>query len=313
MMTAVLAMVWDRLIGDPRTKWHPVVLMGMLISFLERVFYTAQAGKKTQIFLGGLVVALTLLIVYDAASVMVWLLGHIQNRYLYAAAEGFFLSFMICPKSLAAAGMEIRHYLLHHHIDIARKKVSWIVGRDTEQMDEQEITRAAVETIAENTVDGVLSPLFFFALGGLPLAAVYRAVNTLDSMIAYRNERYLYFGRAAARTDDAANWIPARIGALLFAAAAAVLRYDWKGAIRMVRRDAAGHPSPNGGYAEAAVAGALGIRLGGYNSYFGRMTFRAYMGDPVYVLAPQHIRQAVYLMYGASAEAVFLVILWMLR
>lgn len=309
MITPVLAFVWDRIIGDPRSRLHPVALMGKLISMLEAVFYAESAGKKTQVILGGIVVSITLLVVYDVASVMMWLLGYIHNTYIFHGIEGLLLSFMICPRSLAEAGLEIRHYLIHHCLGTARKKVSWIVGRDTDTLDEAEVTRATVETIAENTVDGILSPLFFFAVGGLPLAAVYRAVNTLDSMIAYKNDRYMYFGRVAARVDDAANWIPARLGAVLFIATAFLLRYDWKGAAHMVRRDASKHPSPNGGYAEAAVAGALGIRLGGYNSYFGKVTFREYMGEPLHALAPHHIRQAVYLMYGATIWAVLLAVL----
>ena len=138
------------------------------------------------------------------------------------------------------------------------------------------------------------------------MAALYRAANTLDSMIGYKNDKYLYFGRFAARLDDVLNYVPARMGALLYILMAAVLRYDWKRAWRVVRRDASKHPSPNGGYAEAAVAGALGIRLGGYNSYFGKVSFRAYMGDPRHELGPCHIRQAVHLMYAVTLSAAVL-------
>lgn len=311
MITVVLAYVWDQLISDPKTSLHPVALMGRLIAFLESIFYRKDLSPRRQMILGGVVVALTLAICYDLANVLLWLLGYVHNMYLYYGIESLVLSLMICPKSLAAAGQEIRHYLMHHHLDMARLKVSWIVGRDTDTLDEGEVTRATVETIAENTVDGIISPLFWFALGGLPLAVVYRAANTLDSMIAYKNDKYLYFGRVAARLDDVLNWIPARIGAVFFVLTACILRYDWKNAISIIRRDAAKHPSPNGGYAEAAVAGALGIRLGGYNSYFGKMTFRAYMGDAVKPLQPYHIRQAIYLMYGASLWTMAAVMLWL--
>lgn len=182
-------------------------------------------------------------------------------------------------------------------------KVGKIVGRDTDHLDSPEVTRATVETIAENTIDGIVSPLFFFAIGGLPLAVVYRAANTLDSMIGYKTDKYIYFGRVAARVDDVLNYIPARICALLFIAAAACLGYDAKGAWRIMRRDASKHPSPNGGYAEATVAGALGIRLGGHNRYFGKDTFREYMGDADHELEPQYIRKAMYLMYSVSLAA----------
>ena len=157
-----------------------------------------------------------------------------------------------------------------------------------------------METIAENIVDGVISPLFFFFLGGVPLAVAYRAANTMDSMIGYKNEKYLFFGRAAARTDDAWNYIPARITGLLLVLAAWLLKYDWREAWRMMRRDAAKHPSPNGGFTEATVAGALGIRLGGLNYYFGRPSFRTYMGEPRQELSPRHISGAIRLMYAAT-------------
>lgn len=302
-MAVIWALLFDTLLGDPRVKIHPVALIGSLIAWLERIFYRSAAGKKEQ-FLAGMVLSIiVLLAVYDIVYAVMLGISYIDNAYVSYAAEGFILFWTICPRSLAQAANEIRHYLLRHRLRIARAKVGWIVGRDTEKLSEGEVVRATVETVAENTIDGILSPLFFFALGGAPLAACYRAANTLDSMIGYKNDKYLYFGRFAARLDDVLNYIPARIGALLYILMAALLRYDWKGAWRIVRRDASKHPSPNGGYAEAAVAGALGIRLGGYNSYFGKVSFRAYMGDPRHELGPGHIRQAVHLMYAVALSA----------
>lgn len=303
-MTSILALFIDFIIADPRSKLHPVALMGKLISALERLFYKEGASKQ-RLFFGGMVASiLVLLFVYDITYGIMMGAAMAGNSHVARAVEALVLAFMICPRSLARSAFEIRHYLLIHRLGIARTKVGWIVGRDTKNLSEEEVVRATVETVAENTVDGILSPLFFFAIGGVPLAAVYRAANTLDSMIGYKNDRYMYFGRFAARLDDVLNFIPARIGALLFTISAFILRYDWKQCVRTVWRDAAKHPSPNGGYAEAAVAGALGIRLGGYNSYFGAMTFRAYMGDPHHVLKPHHIRQAVYLMYIVTIMAV---------
>ena len=164
-----------------------------------------------------------------------------------------------------------------------------------------------METVAENTVDGIIAPFFFFMLGGVPLAFMYRAANTLDSMVGYKNDKYLYFGRISARIDDVLNYIPARITGLLFVVSAMFLQLDWRNSWKMLRRDAAKHPSPNGGWAEASVAGALGIRLGGYNSYFGRESFRAYMGEPVEELAAKHILGCTRLMY--TATILFLVII----
>ena len=231
---------------------------------------------------------------------------HFGSVYVVDAIQAIVLFFCICPRSLASAGREIRRYLQHGHIHLARTRVGWIVGRDTDQLDEPEIVRATVETIAENTIDGIVSPLFFFAIGGAPLAAVYRAANTLDSMMGYKNERYLYFGRPAARLDDVLNFIPARITGVLFVIMAMLMRYHGHRAWTTLRRDASKHPSPNGGWAEAPVAGALGVRLGGHNSYFGVDTFRAYMGKVIEPLAPHHIQEATFLMYGVTIAAVAL-------
>ena len=196
-------------------------------------------------------------------------------------------------------------------MDYARERVGWIVGRDTQNLNEAEVTRAAVETVSENTVDGVISPLFYFAIGGLPLAIFYRAANTMDSMIAYKNEKYFFFGQIAARLDDILNYVPARITAILFICAAFILRLDYKNAFAMMKRDAKKHPSPNGGYAEATVAGALNVRLGGTNYYFGEPHFRAYMGEPNESLEAEHILGAIRLMY--TATILFLIIVFLIR
>ncbi|KMO87347.1 cobalamin biosynthesis protein CobD [Megasphaera cerevisiae DSM 20462] len=306
MITPLLAFLLDMLIGDPHVSFHPVALIGKLIARLEVFFYSPEASKGIQFTLGAILVMVVLVLTYDLICVALVGLGYLQNSYLSWFVQALILSLMICPRSLAQAGWEIYKCLRQHQVETARSKVGQIVGRDTEQLNEAEITRATVETIAENTVDGILSPLFFFAIGGLPLAVVYRAVNTLDSMIAYKNDRYIYFGRFAARVDDIFNYIPARMGALLFIAAAFLLQYDWRLAWHTMRRDAVKHPSPNGGYAEATAAGALGIRLGGYNSYFGRKTFRAYMGEAFFSLVPYHIMQCIYLMYTVTVLAVIL-------
>lgn len=305
-MTCMMAFLFDTLLGDPFGTYHPVALIGKLIGKLENFLYCKNGSHSLQLFAGSVLSILVLLIVYDMIVLIMHAVSQLPSWAMYVV-QGFILSFTICPRSLAKAAMEIYRLLLHRHIHLARTRVGWIVGRDTDKLDESEIVRATVETVAENTTDGILSPLFFYAIGGVPLAFVYRAVNTLDSMIGYKNERYLYFGRFAARLDDIMNYIPARIGGLLFIIAAFLLRYQWRDAWRMMRRDAAKHPSPNGGYAEATVAGALSIRLGGYNSYFGKTTFRAYMGDAIQVLVPNHIRRAVYLMYIVTGMAVLAV------
>lgn len=309
MVTTIVAFIVDFLIGDPQTKWHPVALIGSWITLMENLFYSEKSSKWEHYILGSITVIVTLLLCYNLTLMLVIALDFLPYPQLSHVIQGVILSFMICPHSLAKAAREVYRYLRYHRLNLARQKVGLIVGRDTENLDAAEVTRATVETVAENTIDGIVSPLFFFAIGGLPLAVVYRAANTLDSMIGYKNDKYIYFGRVAARLDDVLNFIPARISGLLFVLVAKLCHEDYKNAWKMLRRDAKKHPSPNGGCAEATVAGALGIRLGGYNSYFGQESFRAYMGEPLHELEPQHIRRTIRLMYGVSLLAGVLTIL----
>ena len=300
MLTAILAFFIDTVIGDPNSRWHPVVLMGRLISGLERLFYRAEDSDGKKYAMGAMLVLITLLVSYEAAAAIMMLSYRIPWEWGSAVVGALLLAFMISPKSLAKAGKGIYALLIRGDIEAARKKVGWIVGRDTEELTDAEIARATVETIAENTVDGIIAPLFFFVLGGVPLAVLYRAANTMDSMIGYKNDKYLYFGRAAAKLDDVLNYIPARITGVLFIFAACLLGFDYKNAYEMMLRDAAKHPSPNGGYAEATVAGALHIRLGGINSYFGKKSLRAYMGEAIELTAPKHIMECIRMMYTVT-------------
>ena len=300
IIVAGLAFLLDAFIGDPRSKFHPVVLMGNLISLLEKFLRRDNDGYVKKICMGGLLVSVVLLVTYGVGVAILFLLNLTGSYELKIFVEALVLSFMITPRSLDEAGREIYFLLANENISEARRKVGWIVGRDTQNLNEAEIVRATVETVSENTVDGIISPLFFFVVGGLPLAIAYRAVNTMDSMLGYKNEKYFYFGRVAARLDDIANLVPARITALLFIAAALVLNLDFQNAFKMLRRDADKHPSPNGGYAEATVAGALNVQLGGMNYYFGVPHFRAYMGDPNESLQAPHILSSIRMMYTAT-------------
>ncbi|SFT83001.1 adenosylcobinamide-phosphate synthase [Selenomonas sp. GACV-9] len=300
MLTAILAFFIDTVIGDPNSRWHPVVLMGKLIGGLERLFYRPEDSDGKKYAMGAMLVLITLLVTYEAAAAIMMLSYHIPWEWGKIVVGALLLSFTISPKSLAKAGKGIYALLILGEIEEARKKVGWIVGRDTEELTDAEIARATVETIAENTVDGIIAPLFFFVLGGVPLAVLYRAANTMDSMIGYKNDKYLYFGRAAAKLDDVLNYIPARITGMLFIFAACLLGFDYKNAYDMMLRDAAKHPSPNGGYAEATVAGALHIRLGGINSYFGKKSLRAYMGEAIELTAPKHIMECIRMMYTVT-------------
>ena len=300
MITAIVAFLIDALIGDPRSKLHPVVLIGNLISLLEKILRREVDSPAKKIVKGGVLVSAVVVITLFVGFAIETLSHEVPSLAAQIFIQALVLSFMISPRSLSDAGREIFYLLEQDNLPRAREKVSWIVGRDTQNLNEAEVARATVETVAENTVDGIISPLFYFAVGGLPLAVAYRAINTMDSMLGYKNDKYIYFGRVAARLDDVANFIPARLTGLLFIVAAFVLRLDWRNAFNMMKRDASKHPSPNGGWAEATVAGALNIRLGGVNYYFGQPHFRAYMGEPNEILEAAHILGAIRLMYTAT-------------
>jgi len=290
-----LAVLVDRVVGDPHVRWHPVVLMGTLIGWLEKKLRFSQHSPRRKRLAGLLLVVIVLLISYLVSWAVIRGLGAL-SPWLAWIGGAVLLAFTVTPRSLAEAGMEIRQYLDAGDLATARTKVSWIVGRDTERLEEGEVVRATVETVAENIVDGIIAPLFYAFIGGVPLAYLYRSVNTLDSMVGYKNDKYFDFGKVAARTDDCFNYIPARITGVLIVLAAFLLGYSAKGAVSAIGLDAAKHPSPNSGITEAGVAGALSVRLGGYNSYGGQVSFRAYMGQALNVLRPVHIGQTIRIM-----------------
>lgn len=295
----VVAFIIDTVIGDPRSRFHPVVLIGNLIAFFEKILLQPQKSARYKLLAGVILVILVLLITYTT----IWLVTSALNLLgpiCSFIGQALILSFTISPRSLAEAGNEIKNYMLNGDLEQARFKLSWIVGRDTNDLDSGEITRATVETVAENIVDGIISPLFYFLIGGVPLAFLYRAVNTLDSMVGYKNDKYRDFGMPAAKADDLFNYIPARITGVLIITIALLLRYNAFLALKFIMRDAPKHPSPNSGIAEAGVAGALKIRLGGLNYYGGVASLRAYMGEAINELRPIHIEKTIRIMYGTT-------------
>ena len=297
LYTVPLAYLLDIIVGDPPRVPHPVVIIGKAISVLEGILYSPGRVRG---LLGGAFMALTVVAsAYAAGAGLLHLLRSI-NPWLASIAEIWIISTTLAARGLAGAARDVLDPLTRSDLPAARIMVGRIVGRETASMDTRGVVRATVETVAENTVDGVIAPLFYALVGGAPLALAYRAVNTLDSMVGYKNERYMYFGRFSARLDDAANYIPARISGLMILAAAWITGRRAGAALRAVLRDAGRHPSPNSGIPEAAVAGSLGVRLGGFNVYGGRQSFRQHMGDEIYPLEPSHIRQAVDLMYMSS-------------
>ncbi|AKU25610.1 cobalamin biosynthesis protein CobD [Geobacillus stearothermophilus] len=296
-----LALFLDALVGDPRWLPHPVRGMGMMIAWLDRR-WNQGTKRRTK---GAAAVAVVLAAVYGISAFIVYV-GYALSVYVGVAIEAALIFTAIATKSLAEAAEDVRRPLEAGDLPAARRALSMIVGRDTERLDEAGITRACVETVAENTSDGITAPLFYAALGGAPLALLYRAVNTCDSMIGYKNEKYREFGWAAARLDDALNYIPARLTALVMVLVFGGRRFRL--ALSILFRDARRHPSPNSGWLEAAMAGLLGVQLGGTNTYGGVVSRRPTLGDPAAPLRAAHIRQAVRIMIGTVL--VFTLLLW---
>ncbi len=292
------AYVLDLLVGDPPHIPHPVVGMGRVITWLERNLYPQAERRSAQAELlrGALLLLALLSLVYFLSRGVLYLAGAI-HPYLERALSLWLLSTALAARGLGRAARDVYRPLVQGDLPGARSALAQVVGRDTAGLPEEEIIRGAVETTAENIVDGVTAPLFYAVIGGVPLALLYKAVNTLDSMLGYKNERYFYFGRAAARVDDLFNYIPARLTFFLLLAAGMIVGKKREGSWLFLWHEARRHPSPNSGLCEAAVAGILGVRLGGMNYYQGRPSFRAYMGKPSVPLDSGHILETVKIMY----------------
>lgn len=291
-----VAVLLDWLIGDPRWLPHPVVAIGRLIAWLEPRLRRLVPSE----LLGGLL--LLVLTVAITVAVAGLLLGgaYVLHRYAGLAVAVIFSWLCLAARSLQGESALVARALSAGDLPLARQQLSCIVGRDTANLTAEEVWRGAVETVAENSSDGVIAPLLCLMIGGPLLALAYKAVNTLDSMVGYRNERYLYFGRASARCDDLANLLPARLTGLLMILAAPLVGLSLPGAWRIMRRDGGNHASPNSGIPEAAAAGALGVQLGGTNSYFGKAVVKPTIGDPLRPLDRAAWAGTVRLMYGAE-------------
>lgn len=289
----LIAFILDALLGDPRWLPHPVVAIGRLALALESPLRKLIGHQRA----AGIIAVLLVLGATALVTGAILLLTGWLHPLLGDLAAILLLYFCFAARSLSSHALAVKRSLDAGDLPEARQRVGLLVGRDTEQLDAAEISRAAVESVAENTVDGVTAPLLFALVGGPLPAMLYKAINTLDSTFGYRNERYLEFGWLAAKLDDVANFIPARLTALLTPLAAVLLKLDGRQAWEIFCRDRNNHPSPNGGQIEAAMAGALGVRLGGVNSYFGKESFRPYMGVAKRPLVATTIGEVVRLMW----------------
>ena len=298
--------VLDAVFGDPAWLPHPVVLMGKCISKLEKTLRARFPKTQQGELLAGAVLAFCLPVGTFLVTSAVCLLAAKISPWLGLAVQMFWCGQALAAKGLVQESRNVYGELVKPDLPAARKAVSRIVGRDTENLTAEGVTKAAVETVAENASDGVIAPLLYMLLGGAPLALTYKAVNTMDSMVGYKNETYLYFGRAAAKLDDVANYIPSRLAALLWVAAAALTGSDAKGAWRIWRRDRRNHASPNSAQTESACAGALGVQLAGPAYYFGEYYPKPTIGDALRPIEPQDILRADRMMYAASVLALVL-------
>jgi adenosylcobinamide-phosphate synthase len=286
-----LAYSLDWLIGDPAWLPHPVRWMGRLISVGERLLRLMARGPIAE-FIAGWALTLAVVGTFGIGSwiLLLWLRNWKPGLAFFVAA--YFAASALATRSLLTEARAVRRFVADGDLPSARQQVARIVGRDPDDLSEGEVMRATIETLAESASDGIVAPMLYLAIGGVPLALAYKAINTLDSMIGHRGKRYEFFGKSAARLDDVVNFIPARLTALLLVSAAWILRLDFRGAWRVMRRDGGKHVSPNAGRPEAAMAGALGVRLGGTNFYDGEAHHGQYLGDSHAALDQQALVKA---------------------
>lgn len=290
----------DLIFGDPRWLYHPVRLIGNLIALLEKLIRKIMPVSKEGELAGGFI---TVVLVLLLCGIVPWVLLHLVfglNVVAGVILEAFMCYQLLAVKSLKDESMKVYDALTGSTIEDARKAVSMIVGRDTQNLDQKGVAKAAIETVAENFSDGVIAPMFYMFIGGPVLMYIYKGINTMDSMLGYKNGKYIYFGRCAAKLDDAANFIPSRLAALLLIAAAYIGGFNGKGAVKIFKRDRFNHASPNSAQTESAAAGALDIQLAGNAYYFGKLYEKPTLGDSVKEPEAEDIKRVNKLMYIGS-------------
>lgn len=311
MFPVAAGFILDLMLGDPRWMYHPVRLIGALISQTEKIIRNLlPRSRKGEKFGGAILVVIVLLF----STIVPWVILNVAyalNLWAGILVESFMCYQILATRSLRDESDKVYLALKNEGLDAGRKAVSMIVGRDTESLSEKGVTKACVETVAENTSDGIIAPLFYMMIGGAVLGWTYKAVNTMDSMIGYKNEKYQYFGTVAAKLDDALNFIPARLAAWFMILASLVTGDDYKNALRIYIRDRHNHKSPNAAQTEAVMAGALDIELAGDAWYFGTLYKKPTIGDPIREIEIQDIRRSHRLLYATCILAV--VIMWSVK
>ena len=294
-----IAYVLDLIFGDPQNIIHPVQIIGKIIdigekSLLEKKYKSDRKYK----FFAGMILNITVISLTYGITYLIRRTS--ENSIILTVAEIYLMYTVFSINSLAREGNRVYNILKEGNIERARKDLSYLVSRDTGTMDEKMIIRSTMETISENTVDGIVAPVLYMFLGGLPLSMTYKAINTFDSMVGYKNEKYMDFGKFSARLDDVANFIPARVTGILIVISAMILGYDYKNSLKIFIRDRKNHSSPNSGHAEAGVAGALGVQFGGRVSYFGKEVDKPVIGDKTKDFELEDIKKNIKIMYAAS-------------
>lgn len=306
-LTAIIAgFILDLIFGDPHWLPHPICLIGNMIGFLERNLRKLLAPNPTALLAGGALMVIIVLVVSFAVPYYILQLAEAVSPWLRFGLETIMFYQIFATKCLRDESMKVFTALDNNDLADARVKLSWIVGRDTKNLSAEEVTKGAVETVAENTADGIIAPMLYMFLGGAPLAFLYKGINTMDSMVGYKNDKYLYFGRCAAKLDDLANLIPARIAGLVMIIAAFLVGLNGPGAWKIFWRDRYHHLSPNSAMTESATAGALNIQLGGDHYYFGKLVHKETIGDDIRPVCPQDIMQANRLLYMTAVVSLIL-------
>ena len=297
MIDITIGFLLDLIIGDPQNPYHPVRIIGYICKWVEKIF---RSLLKNKLKIAGGLTWITVVSVVYFISFLIVKLGFIVNNTFGIVISGIIIYFCIATKSLKVEGLKVIRYIIKDDIEGARIQLSYIVGRDTKSLDKTSIIRAVIETVAENMSDGIIAPLFYAGLGGAPLAIAYKAVNTMDSMFGYKNEKYKDFGYFSAKLDDVFNYIPARLTGFFIIIVSFILRMNWKNSYKIYMRDKNNHSSPNSAHPESAVAGALGIKLGGPNYYFGKLVNKQTIGDNLEEIEVKHLNKVNEILYGVA-------------
>ena len=295
-----IGFILDLIFGDPYWLPHPIRFIGNLISNGEKLIRGNKEKSAERQRVEGVILAVSVIVISTIIPIIILVAARMINNYLGLAIESFMCYQILATKGLKTESMKVYNKLAEEDLEGARYAVSMIVGRDTKALDEAGVAKAAVETVAENTSDGIIAPMIFMAIGGAPLGFLYKAINTLDSMIGYKNDKYLNFGRFAAKLDDIANYIPARISAYLMIFASFILGFNYKGAFNIYSRDKYNHASPNSAHTESVCAGALNVQLAGNAYYFGKLYEKPTIGDDLRPINYDDIKKANKLLYATA-------------